>query len=293
MTTTYTVVDITPDTPEWEQERRNSIGASDVPNLLLMPGAWGTPLEVYQSKIGVDKHFDPLLGFIGHALESVMQQWLEWAHPNLGPIGPAIMARHTDTPWIHASFDRFAGDGAPIQMKSVDYFIGGDWDTNTPLHVQAQIQTEIYVAGTDHGWAVAFIGGKRFVLYRIERDQEFIDMMLPRVKRFWVDHVQARKAPMPMNPGEAAWLWPSKGTPLIVSDPEQAERLWDLHGVWRDMQDEKTDLSGRIDALKLELQTAMQECDEIRVNGKVLFSWRANKKNVRVFLRHKIAEAGK
>lgn len=287
----YVIVDTIPDTPEWELERRNSIGASDVPNLLCLPGAYGSPLEVWRSKMGVGKEFDEDLGFIGHALESVMHKWLDWRHPELGPITQGFMARPDGQPWIHATFDRVAGDGAPIQMKSVDYFAGPGWDVEAPLIVQAQVQTEIHVAGTTHGWACAFIGGKRFELYRIERDQQFIDHMLPQVKAFWDNHVVVKRPPNPLSPGEAAWLWPSNHTPLIVTDRELAERVIDLHGIMREWEQEKADVTALQDGAKLELQKAMQECDQIVVNGEVLFSWRARKDGVRVFLRHKTKEA--
>lgn len=284
-------VDVAPDTPAWELERRNSIGASDVPNLLCIPGAYGTPLEVWRSKMGTGKEFDPDLSFIGHALESVMHKWLEWRHPELGPIGDGFMARPEGQPWLHATFDRIAGDGAPIQMKSVDHFAGKGWDEDAPLNVLAQVQTEIHVAGTGHGWAVALIGGKRFQLFRIERDQAFIDRMLPAVELFWREHVEARRAPAPLSPGEAAWLWPSNHTPLVVSDPSLAERIVDLHGVWREWEAERSDLDAMITGAKLELQKVMQEADELVVNGAVLFSWRADKNGVRTFRRHKIKEA--
>src|SRR5699024_11000913 len=101
----YELVDVVSDSPEWAQERRNSIGASEVPAVLgLSP--YATPLDVYRGKKGVDTEFDPERAFIGHAAEVMIHGFIEEFRPELTPVLPAQMVRSLEYPWLHASLDR-------------------------------------------------------------------------------------------------------------------------------------------------------------------------------------------
>ena len=68
---TFTRVDVVSDTPEWEQERRASVGASEVAAVMgLSP--YNTALDVFKHKHGIDRDFDPLLSFVGQDRKSVV-----------------------------------------------------------------------------------------------------------------------------------------------------------------------------------------------------------------------------
>lgn len=258
---TYTIVDVTPDTPEWEQERRNSIGASDVPAILgLSP--WGTPLSVYRAKMGVPDDFDPELAFIGHEEERTMENWiLKFRTADIPRVLPPFMARSREYPWLHASFDRLAdheGLLAPIQMKTAHQYTGKDWENGIPLVVQAQIQAEILVLDAPFGWAVVFVGGRKFYLRRVERDDKFInEYLLPETERFWTEHVQAGVAPEPSTFAEVAEVWPSEpGTSIPGSELvlEAADRRAVLLSDAKALKDEA-------DALTLAIAQYMQTAE--------------------------------
>lgn len=209
---TYDVIDVVPDTDEWLEERRKSIGASEVPAILgLSP--WQTPLSVYRNKMGVPDDFDPELAYIGHAEEGVIEGWIKKFRTEIPRVLPAFMARSREYPWLHASFDRLAdheGLLAPIQMKTAHQFAAKDWEDGVPLVVQAQIQSEICVLDAPFGWAVVFVGGRKFHLRKVERDQAFIDdYLIPGTHRFWTEHVIAGVAPEPATLSEVAEVWPS------------------------------------------------------------------------------------
>lgn len=217
---TYKTIDVVSDTPEWLTERRSSLGASDVPGVLgLSP--FTTPLSVYRSKQGIDDEFDPELAYIGHAEESVIEGWIRKFRPHqIARILPAFMARSVEYPWLHASFDRLADHAgllAPIQMKTAHQYAAKDWENGVPLPVQAQIQTEILVLDAPFGWAVVFVGGRKFHLHRVERDQEFIDSyLIPRTREFWMGHVEAQVAPEPSTFGEVYEMYPSEPDSVII-----------------------------------------------------------------------------
>ena len=218
----YTVVDVTPDTDDWLQERRSSVGASEVAAVMgLSP--YSTALDVYKSKHGVDAFFDPERAYIGHAAEVLISGWIEQFRPELLPIKPAVMLRHPDYPWLHASLDRLVtvdGVEVPVQMKSAHFYGVKDWEEGTPILVQAQLQTELLVADKPFGFAAVFGGDMRCRLYRVERDETFIKMMLEATREFWEEHVLKSVPPAPANAGEIAELWPDDAA--VMDAPEIA-----------------------------------------------------------------------
>ena len=207
-------IDVTPDTPEWLKERDKSLGASDAPAILSL-SPWSTPLECYQSKLGAGKAFDPVLGYIGHASEPTIAGWVEQFSDLRGiELESGFMARSVEYPWLHATFDRVSYDPSGaltiFQFKTGHQYTAEKWAHGTPLDVQAQVQQEILIAGTTGEWVVCWIGGREFIMRWVERDDTFIsDILVPRTKEFWEDHVLAHVPPEPSTLGEQALVWPT------------------------------------------------------------------------------------
>jgi len=206
----YTIVDVTPDTDEWLQERRASIGASEVAAVMgLSP--YATALDVYKSKQGVDTFFDPERAFIGHAAEVMIHGYIEQFKPELAPVLPAVMVRSVEYPWLHASLDRRVtvdGVDVPVQMKSAHFYGVKDWEAGTPILVQVQLQTELLCYDRPFGYAAVFGGDMRIRLYRVDRDDEFLERhLIPATREFWED-LQAGVAPPPSTVAEFAEVWP-------------------------------------------------------------------------------------
>lgn len=228
---TYGTVRVKPDTPEWENERRLSIGASEIAAVLgLSP--WSTPLEVYRSKLGVDRDFDEVLGYIGHASETIIAGWVEQYSDQRGvKLEPAFMARSVKWPWLHASFDRVSHDNGQLvtwQFKTAHQYGGHHWDEGVPTDIRVQVQGEMAVAGTDYAWVVVWIGGREFRLFREPRDNAFInDYLVPQTREFWYDRVLKKDAPEPSNVAEVAEVYPTEpGTAIVASETalEAADR---------------------------------------------------------------------
>lgn len=283
MTRPYEVVDVVPDSPAWEAARLHSLGASEVPAVLGV-SPYATRLDVYRAKFGDPRPLDPELAFIGHAEELTVGRWLRKFHPELGVIRRGYMARSTIVPWLHASFDRFVlrrGAWTPVQIKTAHQFAGDDWVDGVPLAVQVQVQTELLVHGGDLGWVVAFVGGRRFHLHPVERDQAFIDeVLIPDTEAFWRDHVQAQVPPDPSSTAEAARHWRGEGG--IIEADEELVALWEQLGF---AQNVKSAAEAEVDRLKLALQLRMRESTELVDDaGRTLVTWRAKRGATRVDL---------
>lgn len=210
----YTVVDVKPDTDEWLAERRRSVGASEVAAVMgLSP--WATPLDVYRSKHGVDRDFDPLLAWIGHESEHTIHKWVErWSGVPV-KLEPAFMARSTEYPFLHASFDRVSSDPfVTWQFKTAHQYTGHKWDEGIPTDIRVQVQAEMLVAGIRRAAVVVWIGGREFRLFWESRDDRFIqEHMIPALTEFW-GNLEQGIAPKPSTPGELAEAWPDEAAEM-------------------------------------------------------------------------------
>ncbi len=216
----YTVVDVVPDTDEWLAERRASVGASEVAAVMgLSP--FNTALDIYKSKSGIDKHFDPLLAFVGHASEPIMHEWVEKFSGVPVKLEPAFMARSVAFPFLHASFDRVSNDPfVTWQFKTASAWTGHKWDEGIPTDIRVQVQAEMLVAGTSRAAVVVWIGGREFRLFWEPRDDRFIqEHMIPALTEFW-GNLELGIAPKPSTLGELAEAWPDEGA--VMDAPEVA-----------------------------------------------------------------------
>ncbi|WP_300345192.1 lambda-exonuclease family protein [Nesterenkonia sp.] len=268
---TFTRVDITPDTPEWEEERRASVGASEVAAVMgLSP--YATPLDVYKSKHGVDREFDPLLAFIGHESETIIAKWVEQYSGVDVTLEPAFMARSIEWPFLHASFDRVSSDPFTTwQFKTAHHYTGHKWDEGIPTDIRVQVQAEMAVAGTQRAAVVVWIGGREFRLFWEPRDDRFIrEHMIPAVMEFWCDRVSAGVPPMPSTLAENAERFPTEPGKEIEASEMAMEAVDRRSVLLSDMQAMKAEA----DALQLVIANYMEDADTLTFEGRRVLTYK-------------------
>ena len=277
------------DSDQWHEARQQGIGASEVSAILgLSP--WQTPLGVYMAKKGIRNEIPENLAFFGHALEEPIAQWITQKRPEVGQVQNGFSARSIEWPWLTATPDRVVGSlisdprltderelmvagmgFAPIEIKTSSAYSKESWADGVPLYYATQVQTQLAVLGAPFGWLAVLHGGNSPELFRVERDDDFIDNhLIPKTRAFWEDHVLADVPPEPSTSAEAVELWPGD-TELSVDGGEALHELWGTYGL---MQAEQIDLSQRLDGVKLELQKAMQEATQLTYGDQVLFTWK-------------------
>lgn len=271
----YEIVDVVPDTPEWERERRNSVGASEVAAVMgLSP--YATALDVYKSKNGVDKPFDPIMAWFGHIAEPTIQEWVEKFSGVDVELEPAFMARSVEFPFLHASFDRVSRDPfVTWQFKTSHQYAGHKWDEGIPRDIRVQVQAEMLVAGTRRAAVVVWIAGTRdFRLFWEDRDDQFIDEhMLPALTKFWTDY-EAGVAPPPANVAEISTDWHNSGEEMEAPEELQArieQRAFLLATAKEAEEDAKK--------ITVELGNFMREhnVEKFTVGGKTLLTFKQQK----------------
>lgn len=208
----YTVVDVVPDTDEWLLERRKSVGASEVAAVMGL-SQWATPLDVYKSKHGVDRPFDPLIALVGHEDERTMSAWLTKLSGLNPDLEPGFMARSDRYPFIHATPDRM-WDGVPVQLKTAHEYTSHKWDEGIPTEYRIQVQTEMLVLGAPRALLVVRIGSRDFRAIWENRDDKFIEQhMIPALREFW-DGVEAGIPPAPSTVAELTDQWHDSGAEM-------------------------------------------------------------------------------
>lgn len=82
------------------------------------------------------------------------------------------------------------------ELKAVGTRMAHEWRGGCPRHVFCQAQWGMYVTDLSRWDVVAFIGGTRFVIHRLERDDDTIQALHEAGERFWVDNVLGDTVPM-------------------------------------------------------------------------------------------------
>ncbi len=270
----YTIVDVTPDTPEWEKERLNSCGASEVPPILNL-SPWSTPLQVYRSKMGVPNDFDEILGYVGHASEQVIAGWVEKYSDQRGvKLEPAFMARSVEYPWLHASFDRVSHDEHGLvtwQFKTAHQYAGHHWDEGVPTDIRVQVQAEILVASTQGAWVVVWIGGREFRLFWEPRDDDFIEgHLIPKTREFWEGNVIPKIAPEPTTLAEINAEFPSDAGTVVEASETALEAAERRAVLLSDIAAQKAEA----DALTLTLGQYMGTAETLTFDGRKILTFK-------------------
>ena len=270
----FTVVDVEPDTIAWEQERRNSFGASEMAAVLgLSP--YSTPLDVYKHKKGIDRKFDPLLGWIGHKSESIIADWVhDFSGLNV-KLEPAFMARSDEYPFIHASFDRVSHHPFTTwQFKTAHHYTGHHWDEGIPTDIRVQVQAEMLVAGTRRAAVVVWIGGREFRLFWEDRDERFTrEHLIPAAQDMWRRVVE--NDPPPVSSLAEVNEIATEDRPVELSEAafETFERIAVLNSDIKAQEEER-------DALKVALAQYVGRADTLTRGGQKVATWKQQKGRV-------------
>lgn len=255
--------------PEWHEHRRQCIGASEVPAILGVPGAYGTPLQIWAEKRGIgldDKDDDSkseLLHF-GLALEPVIaDEFHRRTKFIVLPEDRQFISK--PYPFLGCSLDRWfreetakPDDEDPLDLKNTSIFMREEWEGTVPLRYNVQVQAQMAVTGRERAALAVLIGGNQFRWAIIERNQRFIDLMLEKLDKFW-ELVQRDIMPEPVakdNPIIGQILGHEDEGKVIVLSPEIVhvdERLQEVKDQIKQLEEEKAALEAKI---KKEIGTA-------------------------------------
>lgn len=189
-------------THEELERRRGFITATDVP-AILGQSPWRNAADVWFSKTQKIEQPPNDSMAAGSLLEPSV---LAWAAQQLGPLHPGDW-RVGDNGINAASLDATTATGEVVEAKTSGITGRGmpaDWGDNgtdeIPVYYLLQVQTQLMVTGQRVAWVPALIGGRGFVMFRVEASPSLHEVIAEESEAFWLNHVKAEVCPDNVRP---------------------------------------------------------------------------------------------
>lgn len=184
----------------WLEERAKGIGASEVGTILGL-NPYDSAYSLWLRKTGqIPAQDETLAMWLGHEMEPIIARRYEIeTGRTLRDPGDFAIKAHPDYPWLRATLDRETtleeGIDGPVEMKAPGGNMADDWsEFESPLVYQTQLQIQMACTGARAGEIAALVGNRNFYVIRYERNDEFLDAIIPVLHAFW-ECCQSRTAP--------------------------------------------------------------------------------------------------
>ena len=256
---------------EWLKRRFESIGASESGSILGI-NPYKTAVDVYYEKVDRVTDFpDNLNMWLGRELEPIIKKKFE------EETGYKVRNDHKIIVDKEHSFITTNLDGMVVgEIVPVEYKALSRWDGEIPDYYFSQVQHQIMVTESDYAYFVVLALGvqKNFVIQKINRDDEFINLMREEEVSFWNDHVIPKDPPAPITIDDVKKVYPDsiKGSKLETNSENVINKINQLAVIKAEIKEKKSEC----DSLQKDLMEIMQE-DEAIVNkdtGKVMCTWK-------------------
>ncbi|MBD0440592.1 recombinase [Acinetobacter baumannii] len=279
------------DREKFLENRKKGIGGSDVAAILGF-SPYKSPYQLWLDKTGRSEqseqnesaHFGNLLEDVvakefsrrsGMKVQRVKQQLFLKDYPwALGNIDRAVI-----NPEISGNV-RFK-DGALttdqlLECKTASEYMSklfGEQDTDQiPDYYLTQCLWYLMITGCQVIHLAVLIGGNKFRMYRIERDEDLIKSIFNQVKAFWFNHVLADVPPEPTCFDDVLHRWSKH---VIGKQVEATRDHLKLAEELIKVQQAKKDAEAREEAIKLEIATSMQDAEMMISQGKAICTYKA------------------
>lgn len=252
-------------------DRSKFLGASEAGAVLgLSP--YRTPFRVWQEKVGLVVPDPPGIPMrAGNALESlVLDLFKEDTGISVGDRQAEF--QDDDHPFLMCHVDGLSETGEIIEAKTT----GSDRGWGTPGTDQippvylAQVTVQMYLAGLRVAYVPVLIGREDFRIYKVERDEELEAMILPKLVKFWTEHVETKTPPPPVTLNDLYEAFPRHESRQVAATEAVVRAVRGLARVKEEIK--------ALEAMKEEhekvILEAMGSADELVHEGKVLATWR-------------------
>jgi putative phage-type endonuclease len=139
---------------------------------------------------------------------------------------------------LASSFDFKTSDNAILEIKNVDYWAykkgwiveGADLDAEeAPVHIELQVQHQLFISGFEKAYIVALIGGNRIQILERCRNERIIVEIQKKAEYFW-ESIENNQPPSPSFPRDSElvtslFLHSKKGKIVEATDDEDLNAL--------------------------------------------------------------------
>lgn len=279
------------------RSRPFGIGGTDIGTILgLSP--YKTPLELWSELVsdGPAPERDLLHlrygqhneSFIAREYERASQMFTVEHSPTLFHKSHGFMFGHIDrfvqdTPDIPAVVDGVVTAKKLLECKTSSAFSKNDWGQEgtdqIPPHYLVQCAWYLAITECEEADLAVLIGNSDFRIYTIARDPELEALLISHALAFWHEHVLARTPPKPINPQDAALLFPKEKEGLSV---EADELLIKNIEQYQEVCTKAQTLETECERLKLEILNYMGQAEKLTHQGKTIATWKCSKASSRI-----------
>lgn len=270
----------------WLDGRRRCIGASDHAGILGEGYADQTPTTIWRSKVFTERDdlrsCDALRMRVGHALQPLVLGEVEresgWRCEAVGDFDLYTVDWLGCTPdgfAYHPEFGRI-----PVECKALGIHALREWNEGEPpLHLQIQLQHQMFVLGAPAGILAAIIGNSVFIWYVCPYEPRFMENSIKAALRpFWFDHVLTKTPPPPDGQEATSRLYRELWTPddeLTVELNDDDELLWDE---LEEIGEQSKALADRDRKIKQSIQLRMREATVAVLPSGRGFKWKSQER---------------
>lgn len=189
---------------DWLDARRAGIGGSDV-GAIMGFNKYKNAFQVFLEKTGqYYEEVDNDAVYFGNALEDfVAQEFAKRTGKKVRRMNKMLV--HQEHDFMLANLDRVVvGERAVLECKTASEYVKDAWvGDEIPASYLCQVHHYLAVTGYEKAYIAVLVGGNKFIWKEIERDEEFIEILIEREKDFWENHVMKDIAP-PIDGSDAA-----------------------------------------------------------------------------------------
>ena len=197
----------------WLALRRHGLGGSDAATVLGL-NPYAGPMDLYLDKLGLAEDRDETEAmFWGHRLEPVVADRFADLMPFTVQALPQML-RSRAHPFMLANIDRVLTDPAHpergpgiLECKAPGFRQNPFWsDETAPDPYLIQVQHYLAVTGFQWAYLAALIGGQRYVVLPVERDEAVITPLIAAEQAFWTRVTHRQPPPLDGSPASSRLL---------------------------------------------------------------------------------------
>jgi putative phage-type endonuclease len=253
---------------EWLAARHPHIGGSEIGAVLGL-NKYKTARQLYEEKIGpVPEDIQPNPKMLAGTRQEplIAQAYADITGNAVSSDG--LLRVHPDYPFCSVSLDRVIADKGDsrgpgvLECKNTTSMFASTWEQDVPLPYYCQTQWGMFVSGFKWGAICVQIDGWDIRILPVERDDDFIAMMLEAAKEFW--HCVETRTPPEAVADDVEKMTVEAGK-QVQADESIANILSELAIVRANKKASETAEELLTDALKLKIGNAESVVDGDKV----------------------------
>lgn len=276
--------------------RKKGIGGSDVAAILGF-SPYKSPYQLWLDKTGRSERSESQSesAHFGHLLEDVVaKEYSRRAGVKVQRVTQQLSL--PDHPWAIGNIDRaiinpeISGnvrfkDGKLttdqlLECKTASEYLaklfGEEGSDQVPDYYLTQCLWYLLLSGCQFIDLAVLIGGNKFRMYRIERDEDLIDSIFRQVKAFWFNHVVADVPPDPTCFDDVLHRWSKQVVgKQVEADLKHIKLAEELITVQNRQKADKA----REDEIKLQIVTTMQDAEMLISQGMTICTYKEQSSN--------------